>query len=395
MTNRTDTDAIEDRLARNRDRLASTLDELQDRVSIDHLAREALDTVKTNAAAYTRSIDRAVRANPLALALTGVGLAWLVFGSRDGSDDDDDRRPAALPYRAAGADWPQRQDRQRGEDWSHRIDRMRDRATQSLHRIERDAADRTRAMRDGLADEAEGWRDFAAERAAVVADFAADLRDGFMHGLEDLSGEARERIAAARERAYAASLRARQAASYGARESGRMIEDHPIVAGLVAAALGAAVAAALPRTRTEDRAFGSERDRLMDEARRLWDEERDRARHVATGVAEELRQGVKSTADAVVDRVGETAEAVRDRAQEEARKDGKPGKSAGGGGKPAGAGGSSDSSSGDAGSASSGSTPPKPGGPDAGAKARVSTAPSPGSTPAKPASPPQPPRQGG
>ena len=130
MTNRTDTDAIEDRLARNRDRLASTLDELQDRVSIDHLAREALDTVKTNAAAYTRSIDRAVRANPLALALTGVGIAWLVFGNRD-SAEDDDRPRAALPYRPAGAEWPGRGDRMQGEDWSDRIDRMRQREHQA------------------------------------------------------------------------------------------------------------------------------------------------------------------------------------------------------------------------------------------------------------------------
>ncbi len=303
---------IEAGIERDRASLASTMDALQDRVSVDNLAREALGTLRTNAAAYTKSVDQAVRSNPVAIGLVGVGLAWLIFGGKkSGADSDSD------PFNTSRhlSDDPFETD----DNWSREADSLRQRASGSLKRIEDDAQSYYADLRDGLADRYADARDYASEKAAVLAEFADGLRQSFSGGLERVSEDARERIVAARERAYAARLRAERLAKKSSHEIVRAVEDHPLVAGAVALALGAALAGALPRTRTEDDAFGKQSDRLMKDAKRLLESEKERAMRVAEGVGEELVDGMKETVDAASERASEIGERAKERAIAEAK----------------------------------------------------------------------------
>lgn len=346
MTNRSDTDAIEAAIERDRHALASTIGVLQERISVEHLAQEALGLVKTNAAAYGRTVDKAVRANPLALALTGAGIAWLVFGNRN---SDEER--AQNPKRRSSDDhggrmpWPDSAstmvdslsaaDVAGASDWLEEIDGLRDRATRRLHALEAEARGHASSVRNGISEGLGKARDFAAERADVLSGFAEDMKSGFRKGLDDVSDSARDRIVAARERAYAAKIRAEGLAKSGAREAGRLIEDHPLVAGVLALAVGAAFAAALPRTQVENRAFGAESDRLMEEANRLLRQERARLGRVASGVADEVTDRARDAAQrvsddvskssreaaaAVSDAVADTVQAAKERAGKEAAK---------------------------------------------------------------------------
>lgn len=324
MTRHTDTNAIEAGIEHDRTSLASALDALQERVSVEHLAQEALGMIRSNAATYTRSIDGAVRANPLALALTGVGIAWLVFGSR--------KTPATTPVKpTAISRWeddggsfvapehpplPAMDD-----DWSRNIETLRGKASAALRRIENEARRHADDLRAGVADGLTKAGDYAAERAAVLADFAEGMKRGFVHGLDGLSDAARDRIVQTRERAFAARLRAERAVTDSTRNAGRLIEDHPMVAGAIALAMGAVLAAVLPRTQIEDRSFGSERDRLMDEAARLLRQERDRASRAAEGVKEELRGSAKEALGKMSQKVSEVAERVMERSEAEAATD--------------------------------------------------------------------------
>lgn len=338
----TDPREIEADLERDRADLASTLDALSDRVSVDHLAREALGTIKSYAGNYTSTIDTAVRANPVAVALIGAGVAWLLLGNRmRGSADPQGSSFMGHPehdelprWESEGGMPPEygvayRPTTSQGEaDWSHEAHGLRARASAALRRIE---------------SEARGYygtaRDFAAERASVVSSFTADLRAKLSHGLDDLTDSSRDRIVAVRERAYAASLKAERAGRSAMVEPGRMMEDHPLVAGAVAFALGAAVAAALPRTDIEDRTFGADRDRLMDEAGRMLAAERSRAMEIAGSLGQEIKAAAQDTIAAaqgtlgavakdtmaaaqdtlgtVAERAGEAATRVTDRAAEE------------------------------------------------------------------------------
>lgn len=307
MTHHTDTRSIEESVEASRSHLSETLEEIQSRMSVESIAREALGLVRSNAAAYTGSLDRAVRANPLAVAMTGIGIAWLIFGGR---------RAAPEPSAATISRWedeggsPLPGDHEAASDhaegaWSRRIDALRDVASSALRRIEREAR-----------NYAGSARDFASERASILSAFTEDMRGAMRDGLGDMSDSSRERIIRAREAAYAARIRAQDAAVAGGRQVGRMMTDHPMIAGGLAMALGAAFASALPRTRLEDSAFGAESDRMMQRAADLVAEERARLANVAGGVADEVRTAAKRAVAAASDKAervaAATAEALND-----------------------------------------------------------------------------------
>ncbi len=312
MTHHADTRAIEEGLERNRSALRDTVDEIQDRFSVDRLAEEALGLFQGKTAAdFTRSIDRAVRANPVALALTGVGIAWLIFGGR---------KPTPAPRAEAISRWedeggnpePRTLNTQTDtasdeSDWAERIDALRERASSTLRHLETEA-------RDYVGDA----RDFVAERAKVLSAFTEDMRKTMLNGLDGLSDAARETVVQAREKAYAARIRIDHAARAGGREVERMVHEHPMIAGVVAMALGAALAAALPRTRTEDRAFGSESDRLMAAAAKSLREEREKLSQVASGVADELKDVARDARSTISDKAAEVGAKVKARAKAEA-----------------------------------------------------------------------------
>lgn len=302
MTQYSEARRIEADIEQDRAKLASTLDALQDRISVDTLAQDALGMLRANTESYTRSIDHAVRANPMALTLVGVGLAWLVFGSRKAALPDKTKLEAISAWEDDGG--PARPSDEQHDDWLLESDGLRKRASETLKRLEVEARDIT-----------QGVRDFAAERAAVVAEFGAGLHRSLRSGLDDLNSAAQGRIVIAREAAYAARIRVERLGKITPREAGRMIEDHPMVTGAVLLALGAALGAALPRTEVEDRAFGAERDRLMDQASRLLAEERVALGRVAQGIGADLAGSAKAALDMVAESVAEAGDKVSARVE--------------------------------------------------------------------------------
>lgn len=352
----TDPSAIEAELERDRAALASTLDTLSDRVSVDSLAKDALGMLRRNAGSGVSSVDRVVRTNPVAVALIGAGVAWMFLGPRlqgsSSSDADDDSTyypsgtsasetyvsgsygasprygegSSSLGYDAGsgslggsmgGADGGSSGygDASADDDhsWSREASGLRARAMAALRRIETEARSYASSLRGSSSEQ--GGRDFDAEREGVISRFTSDLRDRFAHGLDALSPEARDRVVAARERAYGAMLQAEQVGRDVVRDPSRVLEEHPIVAGAVAFALGAAVAAALPRTDVEDRAFGEERDRLMGDAARLLREERGRAMQIAGSLGQEIKSAAQETLGAVTEAAREQAQGALGAAQ--------------------------------------------------------------------------------
>lgn len=297
MTQHSNHKSIEAQIERERASLSSTLNALQDRVSVEALARDAMDSLRANAESYTRSAEAMIRANPMALALTGVGIAWLIFGSKD-------RGATPAPKREAVSRWEDEGGQvapvaAASEDWFKEASAHRDRATSAMAKIERKAHE--------MADD-------AADRAEVAKTFAAGLVESFRHGLDDLTDSAKDRIVALREQAYAAWLDAEKQSKKLSKTTGHLIEDNPVLSAAILGALGAGLAAALPRTETENRNFGAQSDRLMKEARDMLMQERDRMMRVAKGVVDE----VQSSAHDVVAAAKETPARIKERAEAEA-----------------------------------------------------------------------------
>jgi hypothetical protein len=369
-TTSTDPREIEADLERERAALANTLDTLSDRVSVDNLAKEALGMIKTHAGTATSSIDHVVRANPLAVALIGAGVAWMFlgnkvrgsssssdygsgYGSGDSSSTGAYMGSQSSPYASSGSSFESTgssssygassfggssgssdygrvgyvaSDNDDDHSWSREAHGLRARAADALRRVEHEAKSYYDSLRNGLSNLTSGSgesRDFDAERQSVISGFTSDLKARFASGLDNLSPESRERVIAARERAYSAMLQAERMGRDVLRDPGRAMEEHPIVAGTVAFALGAAAGAAFPATEYENRTFGSERDRLLDDASRLLRQERERAVQIAGSLGQEIKaaaaETVEAVTDTVTDKASQAAHRVTDRATEEIR----------------------------------------------------------------------------
>lgn len=269
---------IEAQLAQDRAALTQSFDALRNRISADSVVSDVFGLIRSNSGVYTSAVDKAVRANPLALAVAGAGLAWYFLGRKSPVAEPQGDGLSGTKYEAMSR-WedeggPAEPLDDPDQEWVQQAETLRTRASAALAYLEELARDR-------LASASE----IAQERAAILSDLARDVRSAMREGLGQLSTAAQERIVLAREAAYAAQLSARKA-------TGQMIEDHPMVAAGLALALGVAVGVALPRSRSEDQILGPERDRLLAETRRLLAEERLRAVAAAELLAEGWRKPV-------------------------------------------------------------------------------------------------------
>ena len=162
------------------------------------------------------------------------------------------------------------------------------------------------------------------------SDGERSLRDRLSEGTEHLSEAARERVVRARSAAVDAQRQARRAMHDGSDAAADMFDRQPLVVGALAFAVGAAVAAMLPRTRTENSYMGARRDSLMDEAERVFHEETERARAALKSVEAEARSAAKDVADTAAqkareatDEIASKAKSAADDVRETAEKEGK------------------------------------------------------------------------
>lgn len=372
---------IEREIERERAGLKNTLDDLQDRFSIDNLVRQVSDQFRAHGGEIGRSISDSVKSNPMALALTGVGLAWLMMSDRsresDRTSESSRRSPRTEPWddrssQAYGGEptsgvglegrnartrftpaaasssgyysrtrneqrdlpaWAQR--RYAGRDWS---DTDTD-ATQSgrVSNAAHSVADAARGTGDSLTDSATGAAaaisdaasssaDKAREFGRSASDAAASLRDRLFEGTESLSDEARERVVAARQKAIEARDSTMHYARQGRDQAVDLFEQQPLIAGALALAVGAAIGAALPRSRVEDEYFGDYSDRLMDEAERLFDEESQKVKKVveavsgeAKDVAADIKDQATEAGKSAVKKVKSAGKKIAEAAKVEAR----------------------------------------------------------------------------
>lgn len=389
---------IEREIEAERRELAGTVNELRDRISLESALHQVAGVVRDNGGDAARALGRQVRDNPVALALTGIGIAWLMMGprqplgslARSRSSRDDQRGrgygDSQSGYRGNrgwddGQDWAsgsgflpeaeddgwprydEARDRFAGEGRQDGGTSLRDRASAGLHA----AADRLSgaAGRAGDAAGSAGHRlsdgahrawDGAQSAAKGLREHTEHLRANIGHGLDGMSEAARERVTAAREAAIAARERAGSLARQAGDRAAGFYEEAPLVTGALMLAAGALLGSLLPRTQTEDRLMGAESDRLMAEAQRIYDEEKARLQEVGEEIAEtatEAGREIGETVSAALRSSGETAADAMREAGETAAKKMEQGKSTG----TAGGSGSSGSGGGDAGSAGGATVP--------------------------------------
>jgi hypothetical protein len=236
------------------------------------------------------------RDNPVGTALLAAGVAFLLAPRLE----RDDARAAMERARAQGRSMGVRADsRARGQ-----------------------VAEQRSRLRRG----AHSARSRASEQSAKLRRRLARMRASVDEGTESLGSEARDRIVAARMRTLAARERALDhadrlraqaddAARRGADTARESFREHPLLAGTLAVAAGAALAAALPRSRFEDSRLGALSDRLAREAEEIYERERATILGAARGAWQEARQMASEAGETVRENVPEgsrTAEAAEE-----------------------------------------------------------------------------------
>jgi hypothetical protein len=335
-------DEIERDISAQRAQMSDTINDLQKKFSVDAIVDDLSSMFRTQGGELGRAVSATVGRNPAAVALVGVGLAWLFLGQGN-----------QKPARATEVRWSGRR-RQRGtyDTWElqggwdgpsgdHAFgdrddDAWYDRTPQDRRaagggQSPQSMADSSSGVLDTVKDAAATVGDAVSGAASSVGQTASDLTARLSQGLEGLSEEARAKVLAARRRAHDARVASASAMRRGTTAATNLFEDQPLVVGALAVAIGAAVGGALPHSRIEDETLGDSSDRLFAEAQALFRAEKEKAmatvRSVAADVKEEIRDAAtdlanlapegKSVATAIVDRAAEAANRVYDRASGE------------------------------------------------------------------------------
>ena len=313
----------------NRRNLTSNIEGLQEKISVNGIFQQISDQLRTNSGEIGRSFYNQVRANPLPVVLTGVGLIWMMASdsssarkasdvssrNRDRSRDFDD--DTSVGFRPVGDD--QRVVTGRS---AYAADRAHDQGQPSWAKgtllgggsSGRSGEGMASRMADTARDRASAVSDTMSSAGSAISDgvhSVADAISRFGHqiaeGTEHLSEEGKARVINARRRA----LEMRQSlpsVSDGAEMTADYYERQPLVFGAIAAAIGAAIGGALPRTRTEDSLMGEHSDDLYHEAERILSEERRKAERVASATMSEVKDVISDTADEVTGKLkGEAA----------------------------------------------------------------------------------------
>ncbi|WP_299869905.1 DUF3618 domain-containing protein [uncultured Roseobacter sp.] len=353
---------IEREIEEQRSDLTSNLEDLQDKFSIDTVVRQISDQFREHGGDMGRSISNQVKANPIPLALTGIGLAWLMFGSASqpqprryaSVDDGDDRYSSTehefrrtreargLPYTPPTTYGTDRS--ASAPSWARNDDdnspSMGDRLSSGAAAVKDTAAGATQSAKDGLARAGTSMGGAASSTKSAVDDAAQSAKQGLSsaasriaEGTENLTEEGRKRVIAARQKAVEMRRSAAGSMSQGTDAAADFYDQQPLVVGALALAVGAALGGALPRTKAEDDFMGAQSDDLIDQAERIFEEEKAKALSVADTVKEEAKDiaaetkadldsgapGDKSAVEAISDKAKGAAERIVDKAKSEAQ----------------------------------------------------------------------------
>jgi ElaB/YqjD/DUF883 family membrane-anchored ribosome-binding protein len=238
---------IEDEIARTRADMDSTLDAIQRRLSPSELVDQAMNYVKQNGAQeMLGGLGRAVRDNPVPIALIGLGCAWLLYSTATSRRED--------AYSGHG-----------------------------------DEFDETYAGANGSRGNGHSRFSGVRERASEVAASAS--------GMAGAAGESiREAWSATEERGQRLGEYARGGASRAQESYRTLLRERPLALGAIGLAIGAAVGLLLPSTRREDEALGEYRDQIFEQAQAAGREHVHKAQSVATEAWRAAKETAKEEA---------------------------------------------------------------------------------------------------
>ena len=274
-----ETDRIERDLARTRARMDSRLDELQDHLTPKQMLNDAFGYFRGgDGADFTRDLITRAKANPIPVALTGIGIAWLMASSHGpnaaatppkGRNEDLEARLRLAESNVA------RLDDDDDDSYAGRLDDARG-----------SVVGLTRSASDTAASYAQRIKDAVSSAAQSVRNTSHDLTAGASDALDRLGDGAGQRGAVLQEGTQGMARSARDALS--------SVAGNPFALGAIAALVGVVAGSLLPTSDEEEALLGSVATKVRTAGRDLAQDVVDRGGRIATDTLE----AVKGSAEA-------------------------------------------------------------------------------------------------
>jgi hypothetical protein len=240
---------VEAEVEASRSNLDRNVEALKQKMTPGQLFDEAARLTGSTGQQVAAKFAEQAKANPMPLAVMGLGLAWLMF-SNSKSQSEGAYSPSDYRY----------------EPRSFAGDESGGGLKAKAHEIGEKAQDMMAGVKDKV----------AGARAS-----AADSGHAAMDGMSATAGQVRER--------------AGQAAQAAQRTFAQTLESEPLLLAGLGLIVGAAVGAALPATAAENRVLGEHRDKLLEKGKDLAQTGMEKASDVAQAtygaVKSELQSG--------------------------------------------------------------------------------------------------------
>lgn len=303
---------IEQELDRTRAQVSSTIDAIQSKLTPGQMMDQAFAYARTSLPAdFGANLGNTVRDNPVPVALLGVGIAWLMMSGRNADGQARSRRQMYDSRELAGRSSAGDYDDAYGNRYSSDT-HGGDSHDGTMHRAASAMSEKGHDLKDKAGEAGRSIKDKASELGHRISDSASSMTDR----ARDMTHTARDRMqeSTGDVRARASELGQRsQEQYYRAKDSfSNMLEEQPLVLGVLGVAIGTLLGAALPSTRREDEMMGSTRDDLLEKAKRTASEQAENVKESAkrvTQVAKDEAQGVAN----------DTAASVRAKADDQAK----------------------------------------------------------------------------
>lgn len=330
-----DPEILRQQIERTREDMSDTLNELQQRLSPQHIAEQAKASVReatvgrmqhlvgSAGETATQVAGRAQHAAgvaaeqvrehpiPVALAGAGAGLVWWLMrrsSSRQTWSNDDmydwedadmtyDRDYSPLEVRSDD-DWSARSGWRMGTGWTRMLrenpipasiaaasigymlwNRRSPRGTYDTVGVRSayaygDEGLHEPSTTERVADTARDVSRQAREKASAIGESVSDSVRAAQSRASEMSRHMSQRVQSARYRTYS--------------QFDRWMHENPMAVGVAAMAAGAVVGLSVPRTRTEDHVMGASRDALIDKASDQAQQLKEQVREKVQSVTSEL-----------------------------------------------------------------------------------------------------------
>lgn len=252
----------------------ATLDALERKLSPQQLVDRSLSMVKDHGGEFVTNLGNVAKANPVPLLLTAVGLVWLIA-----ANSRSNRTSIGSSYEDYGTD-----------DYGYE--------EMGLSGTEGAGASGT-AYGSTSGSRMQGLKARVRDSASHLKESAAHLKDR----VQQSASAAKDRIKSSRERMHTASDGTRTSTMQRVRNISQqtryqaihardsfttMLNEQPIAVGALGVVIGAIIGAAMPSTRTEDRMLGSARDRALERAKQMGQQQYEALRERANQLADDV-----------------------------------------------------------------------------------------------------------